>query len=147
MTKEQARQMLEKASKSVQRLNAKLMEVCPRPEEHPVIQVKTVAKRIRQDSKPLLNKLEEEFYSWWTFKHGNHLLKQAIRFRLANGLWYKPDFVSLHSSPILAYEIKGPHAFRGGFENLKMAATQYPKVCWVLWWRANGEWKWQEVLP
>ena len=50
-------------------------------------------------------------------------------------------------SDFLSVEVKGPHAFRRGFENLKMAAHKYPWIKWVLVWKENGEWREQTVLP
>lgn len=104
-------------------------------------------KRIRQSSRPLMNKLEAEFcerlkaYGW------TNIYIQALRFRLANGLWYKPDFVVHDCLEPYCYEVKGPHAFRGGFENLKMAATTYRTFNWFLVWRENGVWQEQRILP
>lgn len=109
------------------------------------------ARRIRQDTKPLLNKLETEFRSMWLNEHaGCHLLEQSIRFRLGNGIWYKPDFVWFPPMSYIrphAYEVKGPHAFRGGFENLKVAAGMYTEVQFILCWKEDGVWKEQRVLP
>jgi hypothetical protein len=105
-------------------------------------------KRIRQDSKPLMNKLEEEYFD--RFGHLGTWTIQSMRFKLANGLWYKPDFLVLDDLSfkiITGIEVKGPHSFRGGFENLKMAAHKYPWINWVLVWKENGEWQEQTVLP
>lgn len=104
-------------------------------------------KRIRQSSKPLMNKLESQWCE--VLRRGcapGELLIQALRFRLGNGIWYKPDFVII-SCAITAYEVKGPHSFRGGFENLKVAASLYPEVRWILVWKQDGKWQEQEVLP
>jgi len=101
-------------------------------------------RRIRQSTKPLMNKLEGEwlaFYGKWF----PVIYPQSIRFKLANGVWYKPDFIALKE--MTCWEIKGPHAFRGGFENLKVAAHQYTEFKWVLCWKADGGWKEQVVLP
>lgn len=102
-------------------------------------------KRIRQGEKGP-NKLERAALEYlkrtrmgWEFE------EQAIRFRLANGLWYKPDIVCLEHHT--CFEVKGPHAFRGGFENLKMAASVYPRLAWYLLWKENGKWCEQRVLP
>ena len=114
-------------------------------------EAKKLDKRIRQDPKPLMNGLETEFHerlkgcdgykAEWTFA-------QALRFRLGNGIWYKPDFViNAPGSNLVAYEVKGPHSFRGGFENLKIAASTYPAIMWFLVWKENNEWKQQTVLP
>lgn len=109
------------------------------------------SKRVRQSAKPLMNKLETEFYS--QLRNDYHfstteIVSQEIRFRLGNGIWYKPDFVVIQFDrrPI-AFEVKGPHAFRGGFENLKVAASKHQCVEWRLVWKENGRWKEQIILP
>lgn len=105
-------------------------------------------KRIRQSSKPLLNKLETEFLHWIKDEYPTAVIwSQALRFRLANGLWYKPDFVGDFGGEVYVYEVKGPHAFRGGFENLKMAATAYPAWTWKLVWKEGSRWMEQIVRP
>lgn len=115
---------------------------------------KPKAKRIRQDTKPLLNKTEERALEYLKRKHPSlKILGQSIRFRLANGLWYKPDLIAFTEQVIppwvLVYEVKGPHAFRGGFENLKMAASVYRDFAWFLLWEdppRSNNWLTQEVL-
>ena len=104
-------------------------------------------KRIRQSSKPLMNGLEQSFWNEVLNSVRPGAKAQAIRFRLANGIAYKPDFVDLSTQPLMAWECKGPHAFRGGLENLKMAANLYPEIYWVLVWKKDGQWQQQRVLP
>jgi len=105
-------------------------------------------KRIRQSQKPLLNKLEQECLEWLRLRYDDaDIFKQAIRFMLANGHWYKPDFVTWDEHCTIGWEVKGPFAHRGGFENLKVAAHQYRRMCWVLLWKEKGEWQQQSVLP
>lgn len=105
-------------------------------------------KRIRQSSKPLLNALEREFQAYYEKLTGHTLIPQSLRFMLGNGIWYKPDFI-LHcpTMGLAAFECKGPHSFRGGFENLKVAAHKYPFILWTLVWKEGGQWKEQIVLP
>lgn len=109
-------------------------------------------KRIRQ-SRDKLNKLESAFQVWITHElsgvFDNPIVEaQSIRFRLGNGVWYKPDFVFIRpSGRWTIYEVKGPKSWRGGFENLKVAASRYPLIQWVLAWKENGMWITQEVLP
>lgn len=105
-------------------------------------------KRIRQSSKPLLNKLETEWYHILksTYPEDCPVFAQAMRFRLGNGIWYKPDFI-VWGAHVYAYEVKGKHAFRGGFENLKVAASIYKQIKWYLVWKENGRWQEQEILP
>ena len=109
-------------------------------------------KRIRQSTKPLLNKLESECFEYLKL-NGLPMFAQSISFRLANGLRYKPDFFAFEWPAVgeldrpTGFEVKGPHAFRGGFENLKMAATTYPQIRWILLWKQDGKWQQQRVLP
>lgn len=111
-------------------------------------------KRIRQSSKPLLNKLETEWFAVLNAQFPNfpRPRAQAKRYRLGNGIWYKPDF-SASSWPgdgpakETCWEVKGPHAFRGGLENLKVAAGLYPEIRWILVWKEKGRWQQQNVLP
>ena len=106
------------------------------------------SRRLRQDTKPLLNKLEMQFKVHYERLTGHTLIPQAIRFKLANGLWYKPDFILYcPTMGLRAFEIKGPHSFRGGFENLKMAAHQYHWIKWTLAWKECGVWQEQIILP
>lgn len=103
-------------------------------------------KRLRQDSKPLMNKLEQKWAAVLAAKlKGNKIHAQAIRFKLANGIWFKVDFCSFELET--CWEVKGPHAFRGGFENLKCAADRYPEFQWLLVWQEDGSWREQRVLP
>lgn len=72
--------------------------------------------------------------------------EQSIRFGLANGVWYKPDICAWVRGELCAWEVKGPHAFRGGFENLKVAKATYPNVKFILLWKSGHEWKQQTIL-
>lgn len=109
-------------------------------------------RRIRQDQKPLMNKLELEWFEVLKCRW-KIIVPQGLRFMLANGTWYKPDFIvwpcGFESQDIRlrAYECKGPHAFRGGKENLKIAAHQYPQIKWTLVWKSEGKWQEQTILP
>lgn len=105
------------------------------------------AKRVRQSSKALLNKLETEWLEQLNRNYSSAFIaSQAVRFRLGNGIWYKPDFFVFTGRPA-AFEVKGPHAFRGGFENLKVAAGLYREVQWILVWKVNDTWAQQTILP
>ena len=114
-----------------------------------------VPKRIRQSSKPLMNKLETKFYNVLTMRNpGVVIYKQALRWKLGNGIWYKPDFAAAiveryedRNLTMTCWEVKGPHAFRGGFENLKVAAGLYQDIVWILAWLNGSKWEEQRVLP
>lgn len=125
----------------------------PLPTEIPGV---TPGKRIRQ--KPddrALNKLEAAWFEMIRRRHPNYpeVRAQSKRYRLGNGIWYKPDFsVSIWPDPNgpareTCWEVKGQKAWRGGFENLKVAAATFPEVRWILVWKEGGEWKQQEVKP
>ena len=114
-------------------------------------------RRVRQSARPLLNGLETEWQNVLKVQYPDRIIHaQDKRYRLANGLWYKPDFTALVVDLSLvaevslretAWEVKGPFAFRGGFENLKMAASTFPDVKFVLVWKDAGRWKEQIILP
>lgn len=132
-------------SESFRRLNGSMF-----PAANVAVPV-TRVKRIRQSAAPMLNKLETRFHE--------HLLAtyepacvfaQAIRVELARSHWYKPDFFiaphDLCTTPTF-FETKGKKAFRGGFENLKVAARVHKWAKFFLVWEDGGTWKRQQVLP
>jgi len=117
---------------------------------NPVTVAAPAERRIRQSQKPKMNKLETEALAWLQACYpGNEFKPQAKRYELATGHWYKPDFTTAGKSfsTETAFEVKGPHAFRGGFENLKVAARVWPEVRWILMWKESGVWKQQTILP
>jgi len=122
----------------------------------PVITNTKAKRRIRQTQKPLLNKLETRFESHLATRFlEEDIFPQAIRLELARGHWYKPDFFVMDTMDIEGghrgtfYEVKGPHSFRGGFENLKVAARRFQQFRFVLAWRdnENGCWQKQMIMP
>lgn len=106
-------------------------------------------KRIRQSSKPLMNKLEAEFHARLStvLCEAKDIHVQAIKFRLANGLTYTPDFVVLGPLAKLAFEVKGKWFTDDSNAKLKMAASLYPEIEWWLVWKDDaGKWQKQQVL-
>lgn len=118
-------------------------------------------RRIRQKQGEILNELEKRFLAKLVADYGPQpMFAQAIRLELARGTWYKPDFFLPavlpsvecgidHCRRAIAYEVKGPKAFRGGFENLKRAARAHQWCRFFLVWEdvSTGQWQCQEVLP
>jgi len=108
-------------------------------------------KRIRQSQKPKLNKLELEYQVVLVNTAGvetETIVAQGMRFELGTGIWYKPDFTCIIDGRFTCIEVKGPHAFRGGFENLKVAARSYHWMQWILVWKNEmNTWNQQVVLP
>ena len=113
-------------------------------------------KRIRQDDKPLMNKLEGQWFEILSAQFPNKSIRpQAKRYKLANGAWYKPDLTCSNfrlDSEIMetAWECKGPSCMKNvarGLLTIKFAAAQWPEVAFFLVWKDKGEWKQQRVLP
>lgn len=117
-------------------------------------------KRIRQDRKPLLNNLETEFLRWLVPNLPSETIirAQAKRFRLGNGVWYKPDFTAVINGIECAWEVKGNRIPRGGnrdalagrrrLDILKIAAATWPEIHWRLVEKGElGHWLILPVLP
>lgn len=106
-----------------------------------------MTKRIRQSSKPLLNKLEAEWGEALKAAYSNPV-PQSVGFRLGNGVVYWPDFVSLECC--MAWEVKGNQPIQDdSVVKIKVAARLYPQITWVLVWRdkITKDWCEQVVLP
>ena len=152
------------ASDGVRKLNPHLFGQLP-PQNNPQVEcarpkVKTLCevfaaegKRIRQ-GEPKQGKWELE---WKRMLEASgdwlHVRAQSFRVRLANGAWYKGDVTATNKGPIPrlhVWEVKGGKGMKGvakGTLALKVAAAQYPEICWTLVWKENGKWQAQEVLP
>ncbi len=137
--------------KSLHKDNASAPYVCVQMTDPP-----KPPKRIRQSTKPLMNKLESEWFEVLKVRH-KIVVPQSLRFMLANGVWYKPDFIAwpcgFESQDIRmrAFECKGnkgKNIDRGKLV-LKLAANRYPQIKWVLVWRDKDTNQWQEqtILP
>lgn len=109
------------------------------------------AKRIRQDSKPLLNKLETQWLALLKIWYPTVTIHaQEWRVRIGNGAWFKVDFCAFINGTWTAWECKGPKQGKNvdrGMLALKCAASQFPEVRWYLVWKENGHWSEQPVLP
>lgn len=107
--------------------------------------------RVRQSSKPLMNKLESDCFAMLAATGlFDRLRAQAKRFRLGNGIWFKVDITGIDTRDgrDTAWEVKGPHAWQSGIQPLKVAAGLYPEIRWLLIWKGEkGAWKQQEILP
>jgi hypothetical protein len=111
-------------------------------------------KRLRQSSKPLMNKLEQ---AWFDHLKATlpapalpTLRAQAKRFKLCNGCWYKPDATAIVSSNEIAWEVKGSSKMKGrqsGNMAVKLAAAAFPEITFFFVWREAGTWCTQRVLP
>lgn len=107
-------------------------------------------KRLRQSSKPEMNKLESDYYTQvlLAFYKVEEVLVHDITFRLGNGVRYTPDFAVFDGQKPACYELKGPMAWDDSIVKLKVAASKYKMFRWVLVWRDEAKaWKTQEILP
>lgn len=102
-------------------------------------------RRVRQARAKTMNKTETDFFLHLQNLTAGKIRFNEVRFELANGLHFKPDFtVDVRQ----AYEAKGPWASRDAFPRLKMAARLYPEIKWFLATRAKrGGWDIQHILP
>ena len=108
------------------------------------------ASRIRQDKKPLMNKLEQDWFRILQRRHpGVSIRPQAKRYKLCSGAWYKPDMTAVLDGVETAWECKGPSVVKGvskGLLALKFAAHEWPEVRFWLVWRSDGEWRAQRIF-
>ena len=107
--------------------------------------------KIRQGDKPP-NKLEAAWFEYLKLAQPNgNVRAQSIRFRLANGAWYKPDFGAWQIDGRLhCWETKGGKRMKGhakGMLTIKVAAALWPEVRFFLVWKDESRWQTQEVLP
>ena len=116
------------------------------------------SKRIRQDAKPLMNKLESAWFDALNVQFPNYPRPraQAKRYKIANGAWYKPDITATSWPQEVgpdcetAWECKGPDCMKNvarGKLAIKCAAAQWPEVAFFLVWKKSGQWQQQRVLP
>jgi hypothetical protein len=111
-------------------------------------------RRIRQDSKPLLNKLETEFLARVKDLYPNYppVRAQAKTFRLCNGVRFTPDLscslwpVDNGPSRETCWEIKGPKAWDDSIVKIKMAAHEFPEICWRFVWKDKATKEWCEQI-
>jgi hypothetical protein len=111
-------------------------------------------KRVRQSHKQP-NKLEAEWgkiiLSQYQSQYPRHPRPRynAKAYLIANGLRFTPDWTASYWDGRVetAWEVKGPRAWDGALDKLKMAATAWPEVRWILVWKEMGQWQSQEILP
>jgi hypothetical protein len=93
-------------------------------------------------SEPLLNKLEAGFLE--LLRRGPFLSieAQSIKLRLGGRTWYTPDFVATEdvSGKIWAFEVKGFMRDDAAVK-LKVAASMYPWMTWVLVTKGQLGWR------
>lgn len=103
-------------------------------------------KRIRQRTKPLMNRLEQEFYDTQihpALRYQVHA--QAVTLLIGNGVRYTCDFFNLTTQ--VADEVKGEWMVDDAVVKLKMAATVFREITFRLNWKHEDEWQQQIILP
>lgn len=101
---------------------------------------------LRQSSDGL-NKTEALFLAHLRASYpGAFVEAHPITLKLANGCRYTPDFVAFVGGQLVAYEVKGFMRDDAAVK-VKVAASKFPFIRFVLVWRKRGEWMQQEVRP
>lgn len=105
-------------------------------------------KRLRQSSKPVMNKLESDYYKvLQRVFPGCEIKIQAMKLKLATGLNYTPDFIVFGHTHLVAIETKGKWIDGDSIPKLKMAAATWPMIKFRLVWREGSIWHEQGILP
>lgn len=104
-------------------------------------------KRLRQSQKQP-NKLETAFaaYLEQTQPTLTGLRAGCVTLQLANGVRYTPDLVGWVGDDLTAWEVKGFMRDDAAVK-LKVAASLWPEISFVLVWKDQGCWRQQEILP
>lgn len=114
--------------------------------------------RVRQSDKPLMNKIESEYFSILNVQHltFQRPRPQAKRYQLANGVTYTPDITAsswpddegVEAAVETAWEVKGVHSWDDAMVKIKVAAHEWPEIRWFLVWKdPAGRWQKQRILP
>lgn len=139
-------------SESLRRLNPHLFGVTTAPLPAP-------ATRIRQASKPRMNKLEQEWFNILNVQYPAYPRPrpQAVRFEIASGCHYTPDVFAISwpnefgpVSPAMptAWEVKGKKMWDDAVVKIKVAARVWPDITWIMCWKEpNGQWQTQRIMP
>lgn len=104
--------------------------------------------RLRQaNPEKELNKTETAAKLWLESKE---IATEAhgLTLKLGNGTVYTPDLIHLHpiTHKITAYEVKGKHAWDDAIVKVKVAASKYRAITFILVWRENRRAPFQEQL-
>ncbi len=112
-------------------------------------------KRIRQSSKPLLNKTEQRCFDYLSSSMIDAVVKEKpMTFRLCNGVRLTPDigvFMIPGEMKPRMIDVKGQQQIQDdAVVKLKFAAKEWPMFAWLIMWEidgVHGNWCVQEILP
>jgi hypothetical protein len=102
--------------------------------------------------RPRMNKTETEFSFFLEARRRKGEIDgwryEPVRLRLADGAWYKPDFMSwthdIEELPSVAvvvfYEVKGAHIREAAMVRFKVAREQFPWASFEMWQKKQGQW-------
>jgi len=92
------------------------------------------AKRVRQSSKPLMNKTELRWAAELKARQIGYVLEQAITLRLDPPFKsYRPDIAVVCAGEVRFWEVKAPHRFaQKGIAKAALAAKTYPQFEFTL---------------
>ena len=115
------------------------------------VEVEAPESRIRQKAGEALNKTERLFLEWLKQKYPEDQFvvgSQRLRFRLANGAWYKPDndLWDRETNRLTLFEVKGYMRPKDAL-TLKVVASLYPWLTFKIVSRKGSTWEISEVLP
>jgi len=65
---------------------------------------------------------------------------EGIRLKLADGAWYKPDFMVVHNSGFIELEEVKGHWREAAKVRWKVAVAQFPMFSFSLWTKQDGRW-------
>lgn len=102
------------------------------------------AKAILHETKYRSN-LERDF-AMYLAADGSDVYYEPFRLKLANGAYYKPDFmiVSPLDQTMIVYEVKG-HWREAAKVRIKVAAGLHPYLRFVVVTREEGQWQFEEI--
>jgi hypothetical protein len=141
--------LLEGGSASFRARNAHLLKPAGPSNGPPAGIHASAPKRIRQRQGDGMNKWEREFRDYIAPQFEN--IHREVSLPLANGLRYKLDFLCVDKlGVVMGYEVKG-FARSTGIAKLKMAASVYPWIKFVLVTKQGkmkgGGWDKEAVMP
>jgi hypothetical protein len=65
---------------------------------------------------------------------------EGVKLKLADGAWYKPDFVVWHNDGLIELEEVKGHWREAARVRWKVAIQQYPMFGFSLWTKSKGQW-------
>lgn len=105
-------------------------------------------KRIKQCRIPKLNKTELRFITMLRGSRPDLTIRvHAKTYLLANGVRYTPEATAIVEGREWAWEVKGKKIWDDAVVKIKVAAENFPEICWYMVWEEKGVWNSQRILP